>query len=187
MSIFSGIKAVFSVAKALIRTQKEYKALRRKAEGITLSEAAALSDEELTVCVSCRLEDVDYSELAALPEPARFLCALNAYQAEVNNGGLCQYFVNSSRDTAPYLEKALSAVGAERHWEQFHDFMESNRIDVNDLSDFILEDIDEFEEKCELYAFDEFDTAFYELEAEESLEALSAAYIRNHLSDFFTK
>lgn len=187
MSVFSVIKEAFGVVKTIVKVNQEFKAMRKKARSVTISEAAALSDEELTMCVSCRLEDVEYERLSALPEPVRFICTVNAYQAEVNNGGLCQYFVNSSRDTAPYLEKALSAVGAVRHWEQFHDFMESNRIDVNDLSDFILEDVEEFEEKCELYAFDDFDNAFYELEAEESLEALSAAYIRNHLSDFFTK
>jgi len=31
---------------------------------------------------------------------------------EVNNGGLCQFFVNSSSECVPFISKALEAVGA---------------------------------------------------------------------------
>ncbi len=34
---------------------------------------------------------------------------------EVNNGGLCQFFVNSSREFAPDLSAALDAIGALEH------------------------------------------------------------------------
>lgn len=185
MSIFSGIKTIVSATKALSSARKEYKTLMKKAKYMTLSDAEAMDDDALTMCVSVRTEVADERELAALSEPVRFIYTVFSYQAEVNNGGLCQYFVNSSRMTAPYLEEALSAIGAGLHREQFSDFMSVNRIDVTDLSEFILEDIDQFEEKCELYAFDDFDNTFYELEEKESLDSLCAAYIRAHMTDFF--
>jgi prepilin signal peptidase PulO-like enzyme (type II secretory pathway) len=38
--------------------------------------------------------------------------SLYMFEMEVNNGGLCQFFVNSSRECAPFISEALEAIGA---------------------------------------------------------------------------
>ncbi len=108
------------------------------------------------------------------------------FSSEVNNGGLCQYFVNSSRYTAPYVQDALHAIGAKKYLSLLNQFIEANAIDLNDLDSFIIEDIEEFEEQAERYPFDDFDDAFYALENEENntFEELLGAFVRKHISEF---
>ena len=40
---------------------------------------------------------------------------LSIYDMEIQNGGLCQFFVNSSRSLAPYIEDNLNKIGATEH------------------------------------------------------------------------
>ena len=44
--------------------------------------------------------------------PRKVFSAIWAVESEVNNGGFSQYFLNSSAETAPFVEEALSAIGA---------------------------------------------------------------------------
>ncbi|KAA6456923.1 DUF4375 domain-containing protein [Acidobacteria bacterium AB60] len=46
--------------------------------------------------------------------PQRVFSSVWALEAEVNNGGLSQYFFNSSRFTAPFVIEALVTIGAHR-------------------------------------------------------------------------
>ena len=50
-------------------------------------------------------------QLAAMPEPAALLVAAHWCQAEVLNGGLIQFFANSSGVLAPEAAKAFRAIG----------------------------------------------------------------------------
>ena len=101
-------------------------------------------------------------------------------EAEVNNGGLCQFFVNSSSECAPYTSKALEVVGAISIKDLFDDFITTNNIDVNDLSSFKISSVDDFEEQTQRYDFDSFDEKFYE---ETSLHQQIIEYSRKNIDE----
>lgn len=168
-------------AVALWETKEAEKAY----EKMTLEDARKLDEYELVECVFCRLDAEDAEELAALPEPQRVMYTVLWYQAEVNNGGLCQYFVNSSSMTAPYLEDALSTIGADAHLELFHRFVTENGIDVNDLDSFHIDSEDQFEEQLARYPYETFEEGYYDLERYGCLDELCSAYIQAHMEDFF--
>ena len=48
---------------------------------------------------------------------------LSIYDMEIQNGGLCQFFVNSSRSLAPYIEDNLNKIGATEHKKLFTEFI----------------------------------------------------------------
>ena len=50
---------------------------------------------------------------AELSEPERVFVAIWTLEADVNNGGFDQYFLNSSGDHAWFAPRALRAIGAE--------------------------------------------------------------------------
>ena len=178
---FARAKAVGMQAKAELEEAARYRAMTR-------AEAEQLSDEELWNCVSfwlCRLEDG--KALAEESLARRAVYTVDTFDREVQNGGLCQYFVNSSRETAPELEEALTQVGAESYRKLFHDFVTENDIDVTQLDSFIIHSTEDFEAQNERYPFDAFDEAYYDLYQREPLDAHCTAYIRRHLGDFFDR
>ena len=81
-----------------------------------------------------------------------------------NNGGLCQFFVNSSSDCAPFISEALEAIGATELRNLFEQFVNDNDIDVTDLSSFKITNLKEYEAQTERFDFDSFDERFYENE-----------------------
>jgi len=97
---------------------------------------------------------------------------------EVENGGLCQFFVNSSGECAPYVSEALERVGAPELKKRYDAFVADNRIDVNDLSYFRTEGLRDYEALTRQFDFDSFDDAFY---ADDSLYALIIRYARENI------
>ena len=53
-------------------------------------------------------------DFSAQSNPQRVFSAIWAVEAEVNNGGFSQYFLNESCETAGFVVEALEAVGAPR-------------------------------------------------------------------------
>jgi hypothetical protein len=47
----------------------------------------------------------------ALTEEERIILAIEALEREVNNGGYSQFFLNSSREYAPVMVRALERIG----------------------------------------------------------------------------
>lgn len=176
-----GIIGFFKNVKKLIRD------IKRQGVYIQMSteELACLSDEELFHAIGVRIENKIYDEdtmeegLAALNEYEKAIYSSNYLETEVNNGGLCQYFVNSSRATAPYVSEGLALIGAERHRKLFDDFIIQNNIDVTDLSSFVINDVKEFEEQTMRYPFDDYDDAFYEME---SINSYLIPFVRENIS-----
>lgn len=126
------------------------------------------------------------------------IAVLEDYDMEVNNGGLCQYFVNSSRAGAPRLSEFLKEINAKKHKKLFDDFIRKNKIDVNDLDNFIIEheeaelgkissvsDDEKYYEKYKSNPFDDFDSEFYNLYREENLEDLIKEYAINSFAKIF--
>lgn len=147
-----------SIILSNLRNMKKAKKYR----SMKPEELLALDDEKFFEVIECLCEDAVYDiQAPTLTEAQIFVYSLCKFEAEVNNGGLCQFFVNSSRNCAPFIGKALEAVGAVDLKKIFLQFIEENTIDVNDLSSFKVNSIDEFAEQAKRYDFDSFDDQFY--------------------------
>lgn len=146
-----------------------------------------LSDDELFETVyfqTIALVDSYPSESAALesiPVPQKTFYILSIYDMEIQNGGLCQFFVNSSEALASQVDTCLETLGAEEHRTLFATFVEDNGIDVNDLSSFRIDDIQDFVDQTQRFDFDSFDTRYYALPP---LYTDLIGYIRANLSEF---
>lgn len=100
---------------------------------------------------------------------------------EVNNGGLCQFFVNSSRMLAPLVSEYMGIIGATEHKALFDSFVEKYQIDLSDLSSFRCETVEAFQAQYKRYPFDEYDHVFYELEP---LQTYLIAFVKEHIEKF---
>ncbi|MBE5922819.1 MAG: DUF4375 domain-containing protein [Lachnospiraceae bacterium] len=191
MGLFSTIKETITFHKEMKQLRKDFEKKLLMYRTMTAEELATLPDDELCMAVSEKIsalvenfgdEDEDMQRgLASLSEPQRVVYVLDYLEREVNNGGLCQFFVNSSRNTAPFVSESLGIVTAVMHKELFDDFIADNDIDVCDLTSFIIYDVDEFAAQCERYPFDAFDEKFYEYG---TLEDALIPYIREHMDAF---
>lgn len=168
---------------------KDVKQQRKAHLQMSAQELTALSDEELCEAVSVRTDEKigddivkpfeEYSQSLTEEERTFYICRI--YDEEVDNGGLCQYFVNSSRESAPLLSDSLAAIGASEHQQLFEAFVRENHINLNDLDSFVTEDIEDYAAQAERYPFDDFDDRFVQLPP---LDIALAAYIREHIEQF---
>ena len=184
MGLIKTIKESFARARALGMQAKAELEEAARCRAMTRAVGAERSDEALWACVCFRLAALD--EVPA-EGPRRVAYTVDAFDREVQNGGLCQYFVNSSRETAPELEAALSQIGAESCRKLFHDFVTENEIDITRLDSFAIDRAEDFAAQNERYPFDDFDEDYYQLYEREPLDALCAAYVRGRLEDFFER
>ena len=165
---------------SLYQNDKVYLAMSKE-------ELSALSDNELFYAIMVRTEQKAESfenwkdGVNALNPSQKIFYSLNWLEVEVNNGGLCQFFVNSSRMVAPLISEYMAIVGAFDHKELFDNFILSSGIDFSDLSFFDIHDLNEFEKKYEAYPFDDYDDKFYDMEP---LETYLTKFVKEHLIDF---
>ncbi len=160
---------------------------QRRNKELPHEELSALTDDDLYEAVWNRTnERVEQAEtertgIAALPHAARVFYVVSCYEFEVNNGGLCQYFANSSRETAPLLSDCLEEIAALDHKALFDGFVQENGIDVNDLSSFVSNSVEEYLSQTRRYPFEAFDAAFLVLPA---LSTYLVPYVRANIADF---
>lgn len=147
---------------------------------MTARELAALEDTELCEAVYTRLceqEEVRYV-------PTVFLVVWE-YLQEMENGGLCQYFVNTNPQNAPMLAEALQCIGAESHGELFQNFCGENGIDPEDLSEFEMDyDGDwkaDYARLCEQLPFESYDAEFWNLP---DVRVQLVQYVRENIDQF---
>lgn len=187
MGIFSAIKEAIEFKKMIkesVREQLEKEALY---VSMTKDELAQIDDDDLLFAAMARAEEAmkDFDEIEdginSLNDMQKVLYALNTLDMEVNNGGICQFFVNSSRAVAPIISECMEVIGADDHQKLFDDFVAKYEIDLEDLSSFDSDTVEEFSEQYERYPFDEYDDAFYELEP---LETYLIPYIKNNIEMF---
>ena len=171
---------VIGIVLSNIRRMKQAKKLRN----MPRAELMVMDDEDFYDAVSCVTEDAvyDFAEQKGLAQELIFAYTLTKFEMEVNNGGLCQFFVNSSRETAPYVSDALEAVGAAGIKALFDGFIKDNGIDVNDLSSFKLSRVEDYEAQTERFDFDSFDDRFYE---DCDLHLRIIAYARKNVEKIF--
>lgn len=144
-----------------IRNMKRAKAIR----SMPRAQLLAMDDEDFYDAIACVSDDAVYDfkeQEQKLPREVIVAYTLTKFEAEVNNGGLCQFFVNSSGDCAPYVSEALAEVGAEGIRALFDAFVADNGIDVRDLSSFKLRRAEDYEAQTKRFDFDAFDDRFYE-------------------------
>lgn len=140
----------------------------------------ALTDDELYERIFFQnLIGMDGPEDSDASEEQKLIYVLMEFEMEVANGGLCQFFVNSSSQCAPYVSDALEKIGAVNIQKRYDDFLAENGIDVHDLSSFKT-DV-EFIEQAERYDFDSFDDRFY---SDDDIQGLIVSYIREHIDAF---
>ena len=146
-----------------------------------------LSDADLYYAVTVRTESKvtacnDLQKgIATLNDKERIFYAVNYLEVEVNNGGLCQFFVNESRAVAPLVSEYLGMIGAFAQQKLYDDFIGKYHIDVTDLSSFDIESFEDFTAQYERYPFDEFDDAFYKMTP---LQDYLTKFVRDNIEDF---
>ncbi len=154
---------------------------------MSLKDLRALSDEEFFDAVYFRIdykvEDFDNVEdgLATLTDTERVFYVVATYDLEINDGGLCQFFVNSSSSVAPSVSEALAAIGANEHRALFESFVSEHGIDLNNLSSFKVKKTKDYIKQTERYPFDSFDYSFGELK---SLQEYLIPFAKSNLEDF---
>lgn len=187
MGIIRLFKQMLAFRKLMKELPQQIEAQNARFLEMDTDELAALPDEDLFAAAVARAECVVdahealFSGFSALNEHQKVLFAVNYLEMEVNNGGLCQFFVNSSRAVAPHISEYLGIIGAKEHKELFDSFIEKHKIDLHDLSSFEITRIKDYEKQTQHYPFDEYDDAFYQLD---TLEIPLTAYIRAHIQAF---
>lgn len=186
MGIFRRMKNCVTTLRDLKKLAAEAEECRPTADKLTTAEMKALPDDVLLETVWERVEKrlADYEEpeerLRALNEPQRVVWVLWMLDMEVNNGGLCQFFVNSSRAAASWVSDCMALVGADEHRQLYDDFVARNQLDLTDLSSFDVRRVSDYKKQCQRLPFDEYDEHFYRLEP---LEMYLKPYIRAHLEE----
>ena len=184
MNLFRFIKEAAAFRKALktsIAQQQEKDAM---ALTMTAEELSALSDDDLLQAVFARIHRIvdSHADISAgfqaLNQAQRIVYAVNYLEMEVNNGGLCQFFVNSSRMLAPVVSEYMGILGAAEHKQLYDDFIKNHQINVHDLSSFAINSIADFQERFERYPFSEYDDVFYKMAP---LEQHLLPFIREHI------
>ena len=174
-AIFLGASTLFSVSCS--STPKE----------IHGTELLKLSDSELYEKVYFQTLDLveqypnDEIALSKISPERRTVFILSIFDMEIQNGGLCQFFVNSSRLLAPHVDQCLMTVNAEEQRKLFSSFVTTNNIDLNNLESFEIEDVTEFATQTERYDFESFDNAYIELTP---IQDYLISYIKANISVF---
>lgn len=175
------IKAIFQSVKQAKAQEKLYS----KYKAFSNEQLLCLNDDELRDAINIICDsDVDEETLANANAYQRTFLTVWYLDAEVNNGGLCQFFVNSSRAYAPYVSGALEMIGAFQTKKLFDEFVAKNNIDLENLDSFISDDLSEFQGQYERYPFDDFDNSYYEVE--EAYDLL-LKFVRENINQIVVK
>lgn len=153
---------------------------------VTLSpnELAKLPDDQLLCALQARIEAAINQETPTQPAvSALAFHILCLFDMEVQNGGLCQFFVNYPH-AAPYVVSAFREVGAQAYGVLYEVFCTKNAIDPENLAEFDIDEKEEYEALCKKYSFSDFDDAYYALYESDPLEKHVIPYVRARLEDF---
>lgn len=154
---------------------------------MTSDELKEIDDDELFMVILMRCEDKfnQFADLNVgitfLNEKQRIFYSLYLFECEVNNGGLCQFFSNSSCFLAPLVSKYMEIIGANEHKNLYDRFIKKHNLDVSNLTSFGSNTSDDFLSHYEQYPFDEYDDAFY---AMNPLHEYLINYVKKNISYF---
>lgn len=126
---------MFKTLKMIVkysRMKKEDDKRRRRYFKLSQEELKALPDDALFDALTARAEAKLIKAggfidgIDSLSDAEKVFYIASYYEMEVNNGGLCQFFVNSSRMLAPRLPDCLREIGADEHAKLFETFVADN-------------------------------------------------------------
>ncbi|MBQ7637811.1 MAG: DUF4375 domain-containing protein [Clostridia bacterium] len=142
----------------------------------------SLDDEKFFEALMFRCVD-DYSGINDYFESdeMKTIYVLMNFEIELENGGLCQFFCNPSGECAPYVSDALEQVGALDIKKIYDDFIAENNIDLNELSSFETDSVDDYIEQTKRFDYESFDEHMHD---KDDLQALIVAYARYHIDVF---
>ena len=157
--------------------------------GCSLAPVVGLSDEPaLNADNILTMEDFDLydallirfmdAEPSGLNPKQRTVAALITFDAEMMNGGLCQFFVNDYNGYAQYVNDALEEVGALEMQAHYSGFIGDNGIDVTNMDSFRIASIQDYGKQFERYPYEAFDSTFSEIYQSENLCDLLLSYVR---------
>lgn len=134
-------------------------------------------DHEMYDSLIMRFMDADPN---ALNEKQLTVAALITFDAEMMNGGLCQFFVNDYSGYAQYVSDALEEVGAVEMQKHYSSFVSQNEIDVSQMDSFRIGSVQDYVKQFESYPYEEFDNTFSEIYQKENLADLLLSFVRLH-------
>lgn len=162
---------------------------KKKYNKMKKAELEKLSDEDLYSAISARMmaEPCYFQTEEAVKNfigVKRVFYILDTFDAEIQNGGLCQFFSNSSSAAAPYISECLGTVHADEYRKNFDEFVSRNGINLSDLSQFECNELKDFDRLKEKYSIDEFDNSYYSLYERNPLNIYVARYVRQNIDEF---
>ena len=116
----------------------------------------------------------------ALNQKQLTVAALIIFDAEMMNGGLCQFFVNDYNGYAQYIADALGEVGASGLQKHYSDFISQNTIDVTQMDSFRIASVQDYVKQFERFPYEAFDETFSEIYQIENLGEMLLDYARLH-------
>ncbi len=126
----------------------------------------------------------DDIQFDTLPESAQVMYVAAILDMEVQNGGLCQFFVNCGSSYATRVIDSLQMIGLEPMGILYESFLSDNQIDPTDLSSFQTDTIDDFIAQYERYPYDNFDNAYVELWGKLDFNNVMLRYANAHSEAF---
>lgn len=143
----------------------------------TLSSEEKRIKEDLNMYDALIMRFMD-ADTNALNEKQLTIAALITFDAEMMNGGLCQFFVNDYSGYAQYVSEALGEVGAVEMQKHYSSFVSQNEIDVTQMDSFRIGSVQDYVKQFESLPYEEFDNTFSEIYGKENLGDLLLSYVR---------
>lgn len=142
---------------------------------MTREELMTMDDADLVAAIGEKL-DRKFEAENELTGPEIVVYTLYLFDQEVQNGGLNQFFCNSSSEMAPFVPSSLLNVEADEYEALLAHFLDETAMELDSLDDA---DDEKYAE-----AYGEFDDAYYAMYSEQPLDEMTAAYIRAHADVF---
>ena len=152
-----------------------------------IEELIKLDDHSLYEAIGSRiLAKIDFNNydasFSALNEYEQTFWVVYEFDAEVLNGGLCQYFGNTQGRDCDRIVDDLKKIGADDYASLYSGFVKENKINGDEFANDLNED---WESSYNKYPYESFDDAFSKLYMEEkALDSYLAEYVRSN-SEYF--
>lgn len=144
---------------------------------LSADEILSMEDDKMYDALIMRFLDANPN---GLNQKQRTVAALITFDAEMMNGGLCQFFVNDDSGYAQYISEALEEVGATEMQEHYLRFITQNGIDVTQMDSFRTGSVSDYQKQLARFPYEAFDNTFDEIYQRENLGDLLVAYVRLH-------
>lgn len=141
--------------------------------------------EKLYLSLICKIDGLRCDgAFESLPKPVQSLYIVALLDMEVQNGGLCQFFVNGGAEGASKVADGLREIGLSGMANVYECFVTDHGIDLAELKAFHVETAEQFSALYHLYPFDEFDGEYMKMRRQLKFERVMLNYANAHLEAF---